>query len=154
MLTCAVGKCLGLAPLLYGLGHYRIAVARGTHINLTGPEVIRLFFGTGVDFETRAAAERCLECHDLVHEIVPSLEDALRLCRALIGRRPGAGPSPELGARTGPLLLQMLDGPPREVVPGWCPYRLHAADDVVLFSYSDRVAQEKLGFFREQRLSA
>ena len=121
LLTCAVGKCLGLAPLLYGLGHYRIAVARGTHINLTGPEVIRLFFGTGVDFETRAAAERCLECHDLVHEIVPSLEDALRLCRALIGRRPGAGPSPELGARTGPLLLQMLDGPPREVVPGWCP---------------------------------
>ena len=40
------------------------------------------------------------------------------------------------------------------VVPGWCPYRLHAADDVVLFSYSDRVAQEKLGFFREQRISA
>ena len=31
LLTCAVGKCLGLAPLLYGLGHYRIAVARGTH---------------------------------------------------------------------------------------------------------------------------
>jgi gentisate 1,2-dioxygenase len=40
------------------------------------------------------------------------------------------------------------------VVPGWCPYTLHAADDFVLFSYSDRVAQEKLGFFREERLSA
>ena len=38
------------------------------------------------------------------------------------------------------------------VVPGWQPYTLHAADDLVLFSYSDRVAQEKLGFFREQRL--
>lgn len=37
------------------------------------------------------------------------------------------------------------------VVPGWLSYTLHARDDLVLFSYSDRVAQEKLGFFREQR---
>ena len=40
------------------------------------------------------------------------------------------------------------------VVPGWMPYTLHASEDLVLFSYSDRVAQEKLGFFREQRLPA
>ena len=38
------------------------------------------------------------------------------------------------------------------VVPGWMPYTLHAAEDLVVFSYSDRVAQEKLGFFREQRM--
>ncbi len=38
------------------------------------------------------------------------------------------------------------------VVPGWMAYTLHAAADLVLFSYSDRVAQEKLGFFREQRM--
>jgi acetyl-CoA carboxylase carboxyltransferase component len=119
LLTCAAGKCLGLAPLLFGLGQYRVAVARSTHINLTGPEVIRLFFGTGVDFETRAAAERCLERHDLVHEVVPSLDDALTLCRGLISRVPGR--PPELGVRTGALLLRFLDGPPREVVPGWCP---------------------------------
>lgn len=37
------------------------------------------------------------------------------------------------------------------VVPGWMPYTLHASDDWALFSYSDRVAQEKLGFWREQR---
>jgi gentisate 1,2-dioxygenase len=37
------------------------------------------------------------------------------------------------------------------VVPGWMAHTLHASDDLVLFSYSDRVAQEKLGFFREQR---
>jgi gentisate 1,2-dioxygenase len=37
------------------------------------------------------------------------------------------------------------------VVPGWMPYTLHARDDWALFSYSDRVAQEKLGFWREQR---
>ncbi len=40
------------------------------------------------------------------------------------------------------------------VVPGWMAYTLQAAEDLVLFSYSDRVAQEKLGLFREQRLAA
>ena len=40
------------------------------------------------------------------------------------------------------------------VVPGWMVYTLHASEDLVLFSYSDRVAQEKLGFFREQRLAS
>ena len=38
------------------------------------------------------------------------------------------------------------------VAPGWMPYSIDAAEDLVLFSFSDRVAQEKLGFFREQRL--
>jgi gentisate 1,2-dioxygenase len=37
------------------------------------------------------------------------------------------------------------------VVPGWSAYTLQAAEDLVLFSYSDRAAQEKLGFWREQR---
>jgi gentisate 1,2-dioxygenase len=37
------------------------------------------------------------------------------------------------------------------VVPGWMTYTIRAAEDLVLFSYSDRVAQEKLGFWREQR---
>ncbi|MGZ5085019.1 MAG: hypothetical protein ACXWHA_17250, partial [Usitatibacter sp.] len=38
------------------------------------------------------------------------------------------------------------------VVPGWMPYTLTAAEDWVLFSFSDRAAQEKLGFFRDERL--
>jgi gentisate 1,2-dioxygenase len=51
-------------------------------------------------------------------------------------------------------LGERFDLAPRDVfvVPGWISYTLHAADDLVLFSYSDRVAQEKLGFFREGRL--
>jgi gentisate 1,2-dioxygenase len=42
---------------------------------------------------------------------------------------------------------------PRDVVvvPGWLPYSLAAAEDAVAFTFSDRVAQEKLGFFREAR---
>jgi gentisate 1,2-dioxygenase len=37
-------------------------------------------------------------------------------------------------------------------VPGWTPYTLHSTKDLVLFQASDRVAQEKLGFFREERM--
>jgi gentisate 1,2-dioxygenase len=36
------------------------------------------------------------------------------------------------------------------VVPSWEPYRLAAGTDCVLFSYSDRAAQEALGFWREE----
>ena len=36
------------------------------------------------------------------------------------------------------------------VVPSWEFHRLHAESDCVLFSYSDRAAQEALGFWREQ----
>ena len=35
-------------------------------------------------------------------------------------------------------------------VPGWIPYTLHAEQPLVLFSFSDRAAQEKLGLFREE----
>ena len=35
----------------FGLGQYRIAVAKETHINLTGPEVMKLFLGQKFDFE-------------------------------------------------------------------------------------------------------
>jgi gentisate 1,2-dioxygenase len=38
------------------------------------------------------------------------------------------------------------------VVPGWMKYSLAGVEDWVVFSYSDRAAQERLGFFREQRL--
>ncbi len=43
---------------------------------------------------------------------------------------------------------------PRDVfvVPGWMRCTLRAAEDLALFSFSDRAAQEKLGLFREQRL--
>jgi gentisate 1,2-dioxygenase len=50
---------------------------------------------------------------------------------------------------------QRFDFGPRDIftVPGWMAYTLEAegGEDVVLFSYSDRVAQEKLGIFRERR---
>jgi gentisate 1,2-dioxygenase len=49
---------------------------------------------------------------------------------------------------------QRFDLAPRDVfvIPGWIPYTIHAQAELALFSYSDRVAQEKLGLFRERRL--
>jgi gentisate 1,2-dioxygenase len=43
---------------------------------------------------------------------------------------------------------------PRDVfvVPGWIPHAFEASEDLVVFSFSDRVIHEKLGFFREERL--
>jgi acetyl-CoA carboxylase carboxyltransferase component len=120
VLSCAVGKCLGLAPLLFGLGHYRVAVAGRTQVNLTGPEVLRLFFGRECDFEQRASAERCAEQHDLIHELVPSTEDALALFRRLLASSPGAH-EPALGPRTAAVLERIFDRTPQELVPGWCP---------------------------------
>jgi gentisate 1,2-dioxygenase len=40
------------------------------------------------------------------------------------------------------------------VVPSWVPVSHHAEDESVLFSYSDRPVQEKLGLWREQRGNA
>lgn len=37
------------------------------------------------------------------------------------------------------------------VVPSWCPYRHRAGSDAVIFSFSDRIVQQKLGLWREAR---
>ncbi len=48
---------------------------------------------------------------------------------------------------------QVFDWGPRDifVAPSWKWVTHEADDEAVLFSYSDRVAQQKLGFWREQR---
>ena len=48
---------------------------------------------------------------------------------------------------------QSFDWGPRDifVAPSWKPVVHEADEESVLFSYSDRVAQQKLGFWREQR---
>lgn len=39
------------------------------------------------------------------------------------------------------------------VVPGWISHRLHAAEEAVLFSFSDRPVQQAFGLWREERMS-
>ena len=48
---------------------------------------------------------------------------------------------------------KVLKWKPRDVfvVPGWQKHTHHAEGDSVLFGFSDRSAQEKLGLFRERR---
>lgn len=122
LLTCADGKCLGLAPILFGLGHYRVAIAGRTCVNLAGPEVIRMFFGTSVDFERSATAERLHDGTDLVHELVPSIEAACARFREILAPASATGRTrlEPLGTRTDAVLASFLDARPQELVPGWC----------------------------------
>lgn len=121
LLTCATGKCLGLAALLFGLGHYRVAMTGRTQLNLTGPDVIRLFFGQGVDFAENAAAERSHQRTDLVHELVPSIEVAIARFMGIIARGASVEGAPSVGERAGEILAAFLDSAPQELIPGWCP---------------------------------
>jgi gentisate 1,2-dioxygenase len=49
-----------------------------------------------------------------------------------------------------------MDWKPRDIfaIPCWMAHSFEASEDAVLFSFSDRVAQEKLGFWRERRGNA
>jgi acetyl-CoA carboxylase carboxyltransferase component len=120
LLTCAAGRCLGLAPILFGLGHYRVAIAERTQLNLAGPDVITRFFGKGTDFERGAAAERFVEQNDLIHELVPSVDAAFARFREILSLRPAHrfGPS-TLGGTSAMLLHSFLDCEPGELIPGW-----------------------------------
>ena len=48
---------------------------------------------------------------------------------------------------------KVLSWKPRDifVIPAWAGFTLSASTDAFLFNYSDRAAQDKLGFFMEQR---
>jgi gentisate 1,2-dioxygenase len=48
---------------------------------------------------------------------------------------------------------QRFDWGPRDifVVPSWVEHTHHAAEDAVLFSFSDRPVQEAVGLWRERR---
>jgi acetyl-CoA carboxylase carboxyltransferase component len=84
LITISMGRTLGLGALLFGMGQYRIAVREKSQINLTGPEVINLFFGKGFDFKSVAAAETHFEQNTLVHELVDDLSLALRRAQDLV----------------------------------------------------------------------
>ncbi len=84
LITISVGRTLGLGAILFGLGHYRMAVRGDSLINLTGPEVINLFFGKGFDYASLASAESQLAKTNLVHELVESRDEALRRTRTIL----------------------------------------------------------------------
>lgn len=74
--TLSLGLTLGIGAILFRLGHYRIAVENESYINLTGPEVIKKFFGQELDFESIASARNQFVNSSLIQEIVPTKEAA------------------------------------------------------------------------------
>ena len=84
LITCALGRCLGLGLLIYKLGHYRMGIQRKSFLNLTGPQVMKLFFGEKFHFEQVASSKHHLETTGLVQHIFPSQEEAFQQVRILL----------------------------------------------------------------------
>jgi acetyl-CoA carboxylase carboxyltransferase component len=82
--AAAMGKCLGLGAVFLGQAHYRIAMGEGSLVNLTGPEVLSLFFGQdSAKFEAFASAGHQFKANSLIHEILPDAETIYRRVREL-----------------------------------------------------------------------
>ncbi|MBL6990723.1 MAG: hypothetical protein ISR65_13140 [Bacteriovoracaceae bacterium] len=85
LITCSLGRCLGLGALFFELGDYRISLAKNTLLNLTGPEVMKLFFGKAVNFEDISSCQRQFEKNNMVNEICYSKDEIYAKARYLIG---------------------------------------------------------------------
>jgi acetyl-CoA carboxylase carboxyltransferase component len=76
VISLCFGQCLGLGSLIFGLGHYRLAVDQDTTINLAGPDVFKMFFGENLAFSDVASSRRQYVKTDMIHEIVPDMDEA------------------------------------------------------------------------------
>lgn len=84
VVTICFNQCLGLGALLFGMGHYRIAVEKDTTINLAGPQVFRLFFGEKIEFNDVAASRLQYVKTNLIHELARDMPDAKIRAKTLI----------------------------------------------------------------------
>ncbi|MBK9294994.1 MAG: hypothetical protein IPM57_11245 [Oligoflexia bacterium] len=80
----SMGLTLGLGAVLFKLGHYRVATEKESFINLTGPEVMKMFFGHEVSFEAIASARSQFANSTLIHEITATKEAAANKFQKLI----------------------------------------------------------------------
>jgi acetyl-CoA carboxylase carboxyltransferase component len=74
LITTTMGRCLGLGALLFACGDYRLSLREETKLNLTGPEVFKLFFGDAANFDEISSSERQFEQTDLINEICDDKE--------------------------------------------------------------------------------
>lgn len=84
VVSICFNQCLGLGALLFGLGHYRIAVDQKTTINLAGPEVFKLFFGKKVEFESIASSRLQYVNTNLIHELSTDITSAKNRAKSII----------------------------------------------------------------------
>lgn len=87
--TIATGNCFGLGAILFGLGHYRIAIRDSAKINLTGPEVFTLFFGKSVDFDQLSDVATQNKRTNLVSEICIDLQSGFSKILQLLNYESG-----------------------------------------------------------------
>lgn len=84
LITCILGRCLGIGAIIFRFGHYRLGIKEKGFLNLTGSEVINLFFGEKIDFDKIAALENKIKQTDLVHEILDNREDILKRIKNIL----------------------------------------------------------------------
>lgn len=89
LITVSKGNTLGVVAFYFRLGHYRFAIKDKSQINLTGPEVIRLFFGQKYNFEEVSSASHQLGNRRMVQEVLPDMSCILSRIRNLILIRAG-----------------------------------------------------------------
>lgn len=82
-ITGSIGKTLGLGALLFQIGHYRLAIRDKSLINLTGPDVLKLFFGEQFDFEKISSSRKHFEETGIIHDLCGDKEELLAKARAL-----------------------------------------------------------------------
>ncbi|TNE98145.1 MAG: hypothetical protein EP326_10310 [Deltaproteobacteria bacterium] len=83
-MTAAVGSCLGLGALIFEIGDYRFGIKSKSTLNLTGPEVFKMFFGKTVDFEKMASVEKQQHISALVHENVEDKQEVMERMREIL----------------------------------------------------------------------
>ena len=84
LITITMGRCLGIGALLFPLGHYRIGVTSEGLLNLAGPEVMRMFFGSKLNFDEIASCERSFQNTQMIHELVAEKSTAMKRARQLL----------------------------------------------------------------------
>lgn len=114
LVTVALGKSLGIGALYFGQGQFRIAGGDETLINLTGPNVIKGFYGASPDdFSQYASAGHQFEANHLIQELAPTPTTALLRVRELLrfiqGAQGGSKHAATLDKATAALLDDMSD---------------------------------------------
>lgn len=92
LVTCNLGRALGLGAVLYAAGHYRMAIAGKSLTNLAGPEIMRMFFGSAPDFDTIAAPEHQLPGNTLVNDVAASRLEMLAKAKMIVATATGQRP--------------------------------------------------------------
>jgi len=162
--TQPVTRPVGDALARYGMGLLPEGYATD---RLTSPIFNYPYARTRAALEKMRALDEWDPCHGLKARYVnpvdggsamPTLGTAMQLLPAGFSAMPYRSTdatvfSPVEGAGTTTIGDQSFEWGPRDVfvAPAWAWVRHETAEDAVLFSFSNRPVQEKLGLFREQR---